>query len=91
MLGIFSVEAQWKDDDELPAKPMLDAVAKYPCVEVEGHIAKSVDEFQAHLLDWEKKEFGVVLCSSLVPWLPGQRFGRIFHHRSRRHPVRLPQ
>ncbi len=55
MLGIFSVEAQWKDDDELPAKPMLDAVASYPCAEVESHVSKTVSEFQSHLLDWEKK------------------------------------
>lgn len=55
MLGIFSVEAQWKDDYELPAKPMLDAMASYPCAEVESHVAKTVGEFQGHLLDWDKK------------------------------------
>ena len=55
MLGIFSIEAHWEKPHELPAKPMLEAVAEHCDAKLLSHVATTPKKFLDHLLAWDKQ------------------------------------
>ena len=51
---VFGIEAQWKDQTELSAKPMLEAVAGYHGASTEHRVARTPEELRGHLLEWDE-------------------------------------
>ena len=67
---VFSIEAQWNESWELPAAPMLNAVASYHDANVQHRVAKTDDELRSHLLEWDQQ--GSECCFAHL-WFHGSK------------------